>query len=54
MLLLKHVIHDWDDEQATAILKNCGRAMGPSGRLLIVEGIYPLHINPSDECWTAA
>src|SRR5262249_13036772 len=43
--LLKHVIHDWDDEHATAILKNCGRAMGPSGRLLIVEGIYPLRID---------
>jgi hypothetical protein len=52
--LLKHVIHDWDDEHATAILKNCGRAMGPSGRLLIVEGIYPLRIDPSGECRGAA
>jgi SAM-dependent methyltransferase len=52
--LLKHVIHDWDDEHATEILKNCGRAMGASGRLLIVEGIYPLRIDPSEECRGAA
>jgi SAM-dependent methyltransferase len=52
--LLKHVIHDWDDEHATAILKNCGRAMDPSSRLLIVEGIYPPRIDPSDECRGAA
>src|SRR5262245_26830873 len=52
--LLKHVIHDWDDEHATAILKNCGRAMSLSGRLLIVEGIYPPRIDPSDECRGAA
>jgi SAM-dependent methyltransferase len=52
--LLKHVILDWDDEHATAILKSCGRAMGPAGRLLIVEGIYPLRIDPSDECRGAA
>src|SRR5262249_37441489 len=48
------VIHDWDDEQATAVLKNCGRAVGPSARLLIVEGIYPGRIDPSDECRGAA
>jgi hypothetical protein len=28
--------------------------MGPSGRLLIVEGVYPLRIDPSDECRSAA
>jgi hypothetical protein len=47
--LLKHVIHDWNDERAVAILKNCHRAMGPAGRLLIVEGIYPPRIDQSPE-----
>ena len=47
--LLKHVIHDWDDERATAILENCRRATGAAGKLLIVEGIYPPRIDPSDE-----
>jgi orsellinic acid C2-O-methyltransferase len=43
--LLKHVIHDWDDAKAVTILRNCHRAMGPHGRLLIVEGVYPPRID---------
>ncbi len=46
--LLKHVIHDWNDERAVTILKNCHRAMGPNSKLLIVEGVYPLRIDQSD------
>lgn len=46
--LLKHVIHDWDDNSATAILQNCHRAMPPAARLLIVEGIYPPRIDQSE------
>ena len=45
--VLKHVIHDWDDERACTILRKCHRAMGPGGRLLIVEGIYPRRIDRS-------
>lgn len=32
---LKHVIHDWDDENAVRILKNCRRAISEHGKLLI-------------------
>ena len=35
--MMKHIIHDWDDEQAIAILKNCHQAMGENGKLLLVE-----------------
>jgi SAM-dependent methyltransferase len=49
-ILLKHVIHDWNDEQATAILKNCRRALRPGGKVLIVEGIYPVRIDQSEIC----
>jgi hypothetical protein len=52
--ILKHVIHDWDDERAVAILRNCHRAMGPEGKLLIVEGVYPPRIDASAEHWGAA
>ncbi|HZO14996.1 MAG TPA: methyltransferase [Polyangiaceae bacterium] len=52
--LLKHVIHDWDDERAVAILRNCGRAMGSKGTLLILEGVYPPRIDASPECRGAA
>ncbi|HKN01853.1 MAG TPA: methyltransferase [Candidatus Binataceae bacterium] len=48
--LLKHVIHDWNDEDAVAILKTCHRAMsGTNAKLLIVEGIYPARIDQSLE-----
>jgi len=45
--VLKHVIHDWNDDRALAILENCRRAMGARGTLLIVEGIYPPRIDRS-------
>lgn len=39
--LLKHVIHDWDDERAVKILSSCRHAMGSHGRLLVVEMVIP-------------
>ncbi len=35
--LLAAVLHDWDDEQATAILRRCAEAAGERGRVVIVE-----------------
>ena len=52
--VLKHVIHDWDDEKAVAILKNCRRAMGRDSKLLILEGVYPPRIDRSLESRGAA
>ena len=52
--LLKHVIHDWDDDRAVRILQNCHRAMGAAGKLLLIEGVYPPRIEPSLEHWGAA
>jgi ubiquinone/menaquinone biosynthesis C-methylase UbiE len=43
--IMKWIIHDWDDERATTILKNCRRAMKPEGRVLIVDVVIP----PSNE-----
>jgi hypothetical protein len=45
--LLRHIIHDWDDERATAILRQVGRALGPGGRLLVVESVIPPGNGPS-------
>lgn len=39
--ILKYVIHDWDDERSLVILRNCRRAMGNTGRLLLVELVVP-------------
>jgi hypothetical protein len=52
--LLKHVIHDWDDERALAILVTCRKAMRADAKLLIVEGVYPPRIDQSDQSHGAA
>lgn len=39
--VMKHIIHDWDDERATQILRNCHRAMRPGGKLLVVDAVIP-------------
>jgi hypothetical protein len=39
LYVLKHVLHDWPDAQATTILRNVARAMSPAASLLIVEGV---------------
>jgi O-methyltransferase domain len=41
LYLLKHIIHDWDDEQSDTILKNCQSAMQVTSRLLLVERVMP-------------
>jgi len=46
--IIKHVIHDWNDDHATAILRNIHRAMPLHGKLLIAEGVYPPRIDQSD------
>jgi O-methyltransferase domain len=35
--LMKHIIHDWPDDRATTILRNCRKGVNPGGRLLLVE-----------------
>jgi SAM-dependent methyltransferase len=50
----KHVIHDWDDDRAVAILRNCHRVMAPGAKLLLVEGVYPRHIDQSRDSRGAA
>jgi O-methyltransferase domain len=41
--LMKSIIHDWDDQRAGVILKNCREALRnvESGRLILVEAIVP-------------
>jgi len=39
--ILQNIIHDWDDERATAILKSCRRAIAANGKLLLSEMVIP-------------
>lgn len=45
--LLRHIIHDWSDEDSLRILKNCRKAVPTHGRLLIVETVIPAGNDPS-------
>lgn len=36
-LVLKSVLHNWDDARCQALLRNCRRALGAFGKLIIVE-----------------
>ena len=47
--LMKSVIHDWDDDRASLILKNCRRAIAPNGRLLVLESVLPPKVDRSPE-----
>ncbi len=44
--ILKKVIHDWDDERAAIILKNCRTAMTANGKVLVAETIIPAGNDP--------
>ena len=41
LYLLSWVLHDWDDDASTTILRNCRRVMTPQARLLVIEQIVP-------------
>ena len=40
-IILKSIIHDWDDERSRIILGNCRKALPQKGRLLLVERAMP-------------
>jgi len=44
-VVMRHVLHDWGDEDSATILRNCRRALADGGRLLIVEKV----ITPGNE-----
>jgi hypothetical protein len=46
--VIKGVLHDFDDEQCVAILRNCRRAMSSGAKLLIVERFIAPDNRPHD------
>lgn len=39
--ILRRILHDWNDDRATAILRRCRAAMRPDSRLLVIELAAP-------------
>jgi SAM-dependent methyltransferase len=41
LYLLKNVLSDWPDPEATALLKRCAEAARPAGRVVVLSGVTP-------------
>ncbi|MEU9608588.1 methyltransferase [Streptomyces sp. NPDC048057] len=41
VLLLKRILHDWDDEQCVTVLRHCRAALSPGGRVLVIDAVIP-------------
>ncbi len=54
LYMLKSIIHDWDDEQAVAILKTCRRAMVPPAKLVLLERTMPERADDSQAAFEGA
>src|SRR5437867_872210 len=40
-IIMKWIIHDWNDEQSVTILRNCHQALPDNGKLILVEAVIP-------------
>jgi hypothetical protein len=49
--LFKWILHDWEDERAIILLKNCHRAMAAHGKLVVVEAVLPPGNTPFFHKW---
>lgn len=45
--IMKHILHDWDDEAASKILTSCRKAILPGGKVLVVDQVVPAGNTPS-------
>lgn len=48
-IILKSIIHDWDDTRSVTILQNCRKALPVGGKLLLVERLMPETPTMADE-----
>jgi len=40
-VVMKHILHDWNDDDSVRILRHCRRALPQGGRVLVVEALVP-------------
>ncbi|OPC82525.1 hypothetical protein B4N89_17695 [Embleya scabrispora] len=52
--LLKQILHDWDDKEAGAILRNIRAVIPPAGRLFLLERALPETVTPGSRSEAAA
>ena len=37
--MMMHIIHDWPDDKAATILRNCRKAVNPGGKVLVIDAV---------------
>jgi hypothetical protein len=47
VMLLKQILHDWNDEQCITLLRNCAESLPTGGRVLVVEMVISEDGSPS-------
>ncbi|PIA27707.1 hypothetical protein AQUCO_07600105v1 [Aquilegia coerulea] len=52
-ILLKWVLHDWDDERSIKILQNCWKALPEGGTVIVVEFVLPQVLGNNAESFNA-
>ena len=48
---MRHILHDWTDEQCHTILGHCRKVMPAHGRLLIIEMVIGPRNQPQPAKW---
>lgn len=48
-IIMKSILHDWNDERCALILLNCHAALKPGGRLIVVDRVVPEKLEPQAE-----
>jgi hypothetical protein len=50
--VMKHIIHDWDDEKALKILSNCSVHLRSGGKIILLESVIPSGNAPHVGKWS--
>jgi ubiquinone/menaquinone biosynthesis C-methylase UbiE len=48
-IVMKSIIHDWNDERCVRILQNCHRVLQRGARLMVIDRVVPERLEPTAE-----
>jgi O-methyltransferase domain/Dimerisation domain len=48
-IVMKSIIHDWNDERCVRVLQNCHRVLTPGARLMLIDKVLPEKIEPGGD-----
>lgn len=48
VMLVKGVLHDWDDQRCVTVLRNCRESIAADGRLLVLEPVLPARLDTAE------